>query len=57
MRSEEYPPDLLYLLVATTSIPYRGSELNDKMVLENVDKIFDAHSLQLRTIYGVFGVR
>jgi len=57
MRSEEYPPDLLYLLVATTPIPYRGSELTDKMVLGNVDRVFDAYSLQLRTIYGVFGVR
>ena len=54
MCSETYPPDVLHLLVATTPASYT---LTDKMVLENVDRLFNIYSLQLRTIYGVFGAR
>jgi hypothetical protein len=57
MRSEEYPPDLLYLFVATTPVPFSDRDITAKMVLRNVDRVFNAYSVQLRQIYGVFGVR
>jgi len=55
MRTGEYPPDLLKLMVQTTMLGWGQSQITDQMVLANVDTVFDAHSLHYRKAYGVFG--
>jgi len=55
MRTEQYPPDLLKLMVLTVNTGWSNPEVTDRMVLENVDRVFDMHSLHYRKAYGVFG--
>tara|TARA_R110000823_G_scaffold9739_12_gene33728 strand:- start:289 stop:864 length:576 start_codon:yes stop_codon:yes gene_type:complete len=55
MRTEQYPPDLLKLMVQTVSTGWNNVQVTDKMVLDNVDRVFDMHSLHYRKAYGVFG--
>lgn len=55
IRTEEYPPDLLKLLVQTTVLERGQREITDQLVLANVDSVFDKHSLHYRKAYGVFG--
>ena len=54
MRTEQYPPDLLKLLVQTTYLGWGSGEITNSMVLENVDRVFNTHSIHYRKAYGVF---
>jgi hypothetical protein len=56
LRTEEYTPEILKLLVQTVRTGWRsGPEITDQMVLDHVDLVFDQHSLHFRKAYGVFG--
>ncbi len=55
LRAEDYSPDILKLLVQTVNLGWRQSEVTSQMVLDNVDRVFDQHSLHFRKAYGVFG--
>ena len=54
MRTEQYPPDLLKLLVQTTYLGWGSGEITNSMILENVDRVFNTHSIHYRKAYGVF---
>lgn len=54
LRTEQYPPDLLKLVVQTTYLGWGSGEITSSMVLENVDKVFNTHSIHYRKAYGVF---
>jgi len=55
MKNEEYPPELLMRIVGSTRVGWRQSDITNEMVLQNVDAVFDSHSIALRKAYGVFG--
>ena len=55
MRTEEYPQDLLKLLVQTANTGFNRDNTTNKDILENVDYVFNTHSLHYRKAYGVFG--
>ena len=55
MRAEEYTPDMLHLMVASVCMGWRTTEITRQMVLNNVDSVFDRHSIAFRKAYGVFG--
>jgi len=54
MRTDKYPPNLLRLLVQTVNLGWRQTHITDSMVLENVDTVFNTHSVHYRKAYGVF---
>jgi len=55
LRTEEYPPNLLKLLVQTTALSWNQTKPTDSMVLANVDTVFNTQSTHYRSSYGVFG--
>tara|TARA_R110000787_G_scaffold229803_1_gene337343 strand:- start:197 stop:778 length:582 start_codon:yes stop_codon:yes gene_type:complete len=55
MRTEQYPAELLHLIVATVDTGWQQRTTTNQDVLRNVDKVFDAHSIHFRKAYGVFG--
>lgn len=55
MRTEQYPPELLHLIVATVDIGWQPAAITNDMVFNNVDKVFNTHSIHFRKAYGVFG--
>ena len=55
MRTEEYPHELLKLLAQTANLGWGRGETTSKQVMENIDYVFDTHSLHYRKAYGVFG--
>ena len=55
MREEDYPPHLLRAFVYSTPMGWRQATISDQDILENVDRVFNAHSTEFRKAYGVFG--
>jgi len=54
MKTEQYPAELLKLMVETTWLG-RVYDITNQDVIKNVDKVFDNHSVHFRQAYGVFG--